>query len=134
MLEKTWRKKICDELRKCNALVFPIIGGVASGFKNREGVRYSQEPGLPDVYVAHSYWQGFVEFKAEKTKLTEKQKYIIGELNKRNKISAVICRYGSLGVHSIQNEKGEILGDFTSALDLLKVLRDLKQKGLPECY
>lgn len=131
MLEKIFRTRICNELRACNAIVLPIIGGVASGYKDRAGVSYAMEAGMPDIFCAHKYWSGFIEFKGEKTRLTTKQKDMIAKLNKRSNILAIVCRCVDIispvsEKYRIENEKGELLGVFHDGLSLVKKLAELK--------
>lgn len=117
--EKVFRNRICKELRAQNALVFPIIGGKIE----RENNIYTQNPGLPDVYVIHRYIGGiWLEFKAEKGKLSEKQRITIREMNLRIADIAFVAR--SPGV--LENENGEIFGGFINGRELIQLIKEIQ--------
>ncbi len=80
MTESIWTRKICDDLKDLNTLVIPIVGGVR------------QPTGLPDRYISHTLWTGWLEFKGPLTKLQPKQAHYIEEFNKRKPGSAFVCR------------------------------------------
>lgn len=63
--------KLCRELEAIGCLTFAIVGS------------QMQETGLPDRYIAHAKWTGWVEFKSWKGTLSPKQKWIQRELQKR---------------------------------------------------
>lgn len=114
MRESVWKKGILEDMERCNTMVFHIVASLM------------QEPGWPDEHVTHRYWQGFIEFKGEKTRLEKKQEIIIRELNKRQPMSAVIARYPD----RIENHKGELIAHFDGTgrglILKLKELMDLE--------
>ena len=123
MVEKEFRNRICKELRAQNALIFPIIGGKIE----RENNIYTQNPGLPDVYVVHRYFGNvdgcgggiWLEFKAEKGKLSEKQRITIREMNVRAINIAFIARAPGY----LENELGDPLGSFNNGKELIELIR-----------
>lgn len=125
--EKVFRNRICKELRAQNALVFPIIGGKIVGnniYTQRENNIYTQNPGLPDIYVVHRYIGGiWLEFKAEKGKLSEKQRITIREMNARAaKTIAFIAR--SPGI--LENEFGDMFGSFRNGRELIQLIKEIQ--------
>lgn len=111
--ESPWTKRVCDELRKCNALVFSLIA-------QRAG-----EAGWPDRYVCHKLWSGWLEFKGNATKLKRKQAFVIRELNVRQPGSAFIIRKdGSKddGGGIIEDHEERLMLRFKNSKDLLKKL------------
>ena len=110
MKENEFASKLTRALRKCNAEVLSVVG-------NR-----MQASAWPDIYVAHTYWTGWIEFKGEKTLLRNDQKIMIERLIARN-VYAFVVRYPN----RIQNSKEILLSTFTTfdAADLLRKLRDL---------
>ena len=80
MTETQWTREIVDDLKNCNTVVFAIVGGMM------------QQPGWPDRYIAHTLWQGHLEFKGVKTRVGDKQKIIIRELNLRQQGIAYVIR------------------------------------------
>lgn len=113
-LEREWRGKICQQMRECNAMVFAIVPSIY------------MEPGWPDVHVHHAYWRGWIEFKGAETLLTEKQRVVIRELNKRHSGSAFIARHsGNENVGYLMDERNDKLGIFETGKELLKILAKL---------
>jgi len=71
MKESALQTRVMRQLRARGALVFNVHG---------HGM---QEPGWPDLYVAHVRWQGWVELKVEGRKLGTAQRIIIRRLVER---------------------------------------------------
>lgn len=111
MKESEWTRKICKELEQHNALVFAIVGGPM------------QTVALPDRYVHHAYWCGWLEFKGAQTRLTPLQKKRIDELNRRRGGSAFVVRYPGL----IESTDGIQLGVFHNTTQLLEALEELAE-------
>lgn len=78
MKEKDFQRKLIDFLKKRNAFVFNFIGNVF-------------QSGVPDLFVAHRYWSGWLELKTT-SKLTEQQKHNLTELRRRGQ-NAYVVRY-----------------------------------------
>jgi len=111
MLENEWAKEIIKQLRRCNSLVL-----------NTHGEQY-QQPGWPDVYIAHTFFCGWIEFKGSTTKLEPHQKKMIKGLNDKG-VSAYVARYPNL----IQNYEGGLLHKFNgSGLHLLETLQRIEE-------
>jgi hypothetical protein len=110
MKETDFAKKITKNLRNCNALVLSVVG-------NR-----MQQNSWPDIYVAHKYWIGWIEFKGEKTKLRKDQAMLLEELWKRG-VEAYVVRCPNL----IESYTGNSLETFcpNTPVELLKVLREM---------
>lgn len=105
-MESTKTRALCEDLKRLNTKIFSIVG-------NR-----MQEPGIPDRYISHKLWHGWIEFKDEGTQLTEKQAYLIRELNKRQPASAFVIRFPD----RIEDHEGSLMIRFVDAKDLLKRL------------
>ncbi len=111
MTENEWAKTIVKMLRRCNALVL-----------NTHGEQY-QQPGWPDLYIAHSFYCGWIELKGVKTLLEPHQKKILKGLSARG-VPAYIARYPNL----IQNYEGVLLYKFESTgLALLQTLQRIEE-------
>ena len=109
-LESLFTARVTREMRMCNAMVYPIIA-------------CEQTPaGYPDRVVWHSYWQGWIEFKAQTTKLEPHQVKVIRELNKRRPGSAVVVREWEGGMIRIENEDGRLLGEVNDGKELVRWL------------
>lgn len=52
-----------------------------------------QSSGIPDRYVCHTLWHGWMEFKGEVTRITKLQKIFIRDHNARQLCSAVVVRF-----------------------------------------
>jgi hypothetical protein len=106
MGEIAWTRRICNEMKACNALVFACVGGPM------------QEPGWPDRYVHHTYWSGWLEFKGVRTTVKLKQKIILRKLGR--------CGYVARQPNRIETADGKLVALFDgTGLGLLKCLRDL---------
>lgn len=78
MREKDFQRKLIDFLKQRNAFVFNFIGNVF-------------QSGVPDLFVAHRYWSGWLELKTT-SKLTEQQRHNLTELRRRGQ-NAYVVRY-----------------------------------------
>lgn len=94
--EIEWTHKVVQEMRNCNARVTAIVAHAR------------QEPGIPDRYVCHTYWAGWLEFKGAETKVTVKQSIFIREHNKRHPETAFVVRYPNV----IEDHDGHILEEW----------------------
>ena len=65
--------------------------GIAGKVYNIHGHGY-QEQGIPDLYICHQEWTGWLELKAEHTAVSAIQRYQIKELCKR-KVPAWFVRW-----------------------------------------
>lgn len=108
MTEAQWTRKVCTEMRRCNALIFAIVGS------------RMQEPGWPDRYICHTWWHGWLEFKGEHTRLTPHQTRIINFLNSRQPGCAYVVRWPGI----LLDAQGTGLARFTNGKELLERLRD----------
>ena len=87
--EAKFRQKVCSELKKCNALIYPLIG---SQFQREDRI-YSQNPGMSDVIMIHRYTGiVFLEFKAANGKLSIIQQRFLEEVNSRCDWSGFVVR------------------------------------------
>ena len=113
MTEHQFSKKLVAGLRRCNAIVLNIHG------------EEKQASGWPDLYIAHSFYNGFVELKGERTELKSLQAAIIRKLKERGTYACVV-RYPNL----IQNEEGVRIMRLESMepLELLKALGEIKKR------
>lgn len=104
--ETIFTARVTKEMRACNALVYPIIACEQT------------PPGYPDRVVWHTYWQGWLEFKAEHTCLGIHQAHVIRELNRRKAGSAYVVREAG-GAIRIEDEQGAVLGEVGNGRELL---------------
>ena len=112
--ESELTRALCKDLERMNALVFSVVG-------NR-----MQRPGLPDRYVAHRRWQGWLEFKASRGKLTEAQRITLRELNSRG-VNTYVVRFGGLHSSQIEDWEGRRLAEWNgTAVGLLDALEGLE--------
>lgn len=110
MNESKWTREICGELHRNNAMVHAIVGTMM------------QAAGWPDRYVAHTLWQGYLEFKGEKTELKKHQAIILRELNKRRPGLAYVVRYPN----RIEDYNGNLVKRFHgTGADLLHTLNEI---------
>ena len=110
MKETDFAKKITKNIRDCNGLVLSVVG-------NR-----MQQNSWPDIYVAHRYWTGWIEFKGLKTMLRKDQAKLLEGLRERY-IEAYVVRAPNM----IEDHNGNLLELFDPKVpvDLLKRLREI---------
>jgi len=72
MLERAFQKQVIKWLKSKGAVVYNIHGHAM------------QQRGIPDLYVAHWRWQGWLELKTGNNKLSTLQEIEIGKLQSRN--------------------------------------------------
>ena len=118
MNESAFTKEICDKIKKCNGMIYPLIG---QKIETKAGKIYAGQVAWPDRLIVHKYWQGLIEFKGLKTKLRDEQRIIIRRLKERG-MSVYVVRYPGV----VQDEEGNELCVIMDGLDLLKKLRDLE--------
>jgi spore maturation protein CgeB len=108
--ENKFSRDLVKGLRNMNALVYPITGS-----------KY-QVKGVPDLYVCHSKYIGWLELKVKEHKCESDQKYHIRELRKRG-ANAFVVR----PPNRVEDEHGELLAMYVdnSIPDLLDVLKAL---------
>lgn len=127
--EPQWTREICKRLLAVNTRVYAIVGGLR------------QQSGLPDRYICHSIWQGWLEFKNVYTPLDARQKIELRELNRRQPGIAFILSKHSTDTKCFKGDicdfEENILATFDgSALDLLQKLQTLtwelfNERGVP---
>lgn len=109
MNENEWTRKICKELEQHNAIVFALVGSEM------------QTVGIPDRYICHSRWQGWLEFKGVNTVLSTIQRKRINDLNARQPGLAYVIRYPG----NIESSNGIQLAVFHNVAELLDALVEL---------
>lgn len=121
MSESTISQKLCDALRKMGSVVFKIHGHAM------------QQPGIPDFYLAHPLWQGWIETKGATTKLTPLQATFLRKLQV-NGANAYVLRFLDSRRWRIETET-DILRYFETknwadgAAQLLQILNGLTTNG-----
>ena len=105
MKESAFTAKICKTLESQGAVILALVGG------------FRQTRGIPDRFVAHPKWSGFLEFKGAATRLELHQKILIEKLVKRG-VNCQIYRYPN----RIENTAGDLIAT-AAAIDLLDTLR-----------
>ena len=81
MTESKFTVWFCKQLKNIGAITLTFVGG-----------NVKQQSSLPDRYICHSKFRGWVEFKAEKGKLMMGQKLMLKALDDRGD-TAVVCRW-----------------------------------------
>ena len=111
MKENVFAKKITKNIRDCNGLVLSVVGS------------RMQENSWPDIYVAHKYWTGWIEFKGEKTRLRKDQALKLEQLCERG-VQTYVVRYPN----RIESYTGNLMCKFNPSdpVSLLRVLRSLQ--------
>ncbi len=98
--ESNFTKEVCHILKSQGAMIVSLVGGRL------------QRPGLPDRYVTHPQWQGFLEFKVGRNRCTVLQKQVLRELNAHGS-NALVVHGGILWKDSkeltVQDENGLVL-------------------------
>jgi len=79
MLERDFQRNVIKFLKQRNAVVFNLIGNAF-------------QRDLPDLYVAHLYWSGWIELKVGKNKPTPSQISVLERLRQR-KVNAFVLTY-----------------------------------------
>lgn len=73
-------KQFCLELENCGAFIIPYVAS-----------KYNR-PGVPDRFITHRLWNGWIEFKDAKTQITDLQKWTLSQLRYRG-CNAVVLRF-----------------------------------------
>lgn len=105
MLESKWTREVCKELEELGAKVVAFVA------------QKMQEPGIPDRYICHRFWRGFLEFKGATTRLQTNQRMFISAINLRGG-NAFVVRYPGF----VEDVRGTVLGKFDDGTELLLLL------------
>jgi len=112
MTETKWTKRVCEELRRCNTQVVSLHGGSVY-----------QTTGIPDRYIIHTVWNGWLEFKGPSTKL----KGIQARFIKLHELKWPTTAYVVREPDRIEDSQGELLMRFDGTgkglLDTLGLMR-----------
>lgn len=112
--EKT--KEACTAMKEQGAYIFVISGG--SRF---------QTIGMPDRYITHPLFSGWIEFKDQSTELRTDQKLVIQKLNAYHTMCYIVrFVYGGF---LIENHKRVVLAHGTFYDTLLQKLGELQNGG-----
>ena len=84
MNESEFTREVTRELKRVRATVFTFVAG-----------QHGQTDGIPDRYISHVLWQGFAEFKGQRTPISPMQKIHHDELNRQRIGQAIIVRFDS---------------------------------------
>lgn len=101
--ECAWTRALCAELVKCGGKVFTNQRPYALDH-GKTRLAQVAPPGWPDRWLAHAAWSGWLEFKAEKTRLDPLQAKNIREINERWPGGAYVVR---------RHQDGILLEDWT---------------------
>lgn len=114
--ETRMTKDLCDRLRLCGAKVVVIAGDSVY-----------QPSGLPDRYLSHRRWHGWVEFKSHTGSLNTQQRDHIREFSARRPFSAVVLRLPAdeSDEYVVEDHEGARLFSFTRPIDLFVNLQNL---------
>ena len=107
MRESPWTAKVCAGLSEHGAQVIAIVG------------HEFQERGIPDRWVHHPYWTGWLEFKGKLTRVEPHQARMIRRMNAIRPNTALIVRQPN----RVEDERGTLIFEWDSPLDLLRKLR-----------
>jgi hypothetical protein len=111
MTESTFTNSVCKDLEQCGAVVIPYVGN------------FRQQNGVPDRFVAHNLWCGWLEFKTARGRLSTAQKIFIGRLNVARKNTAFVIREPNI----VEDRDGKVLLTFKGGFDLLLKLYHIKE-------
>lgn len=78
-----------------------------------------QRAGVPDLWVGHPHWQGWIEFKMDRNKLRPVQKSVINMLTARG-VPTLIIRGPK---HQIEDATGAVCGTLDLDIPLVPQLR-----------
>lgn len=92
--EKKFQRKLIQFVKDRNAFVFNFIGNAF-------------QSGVPDLFVAHRYWSGWLELKVD-AKVTSQQRHNLTELKKRGQSAYVLRFRGGQYTLSGPDETGKI--------------------------
>lgn len=81
-----FQDKVSKMLNHCGGTYFKLHGHAM------------QASGLPDCYIAHRIWRGWLELKVDGNKLSAVQKFTIRDLNSHGDI-ALVLRYMNIDNH-----------------------------------
>lgn len=118
-------RAICRDMKRVNAKVIALVGGPM------------QESGLPDRYIAHLVWSGWIEFKSPHRKVEKHQAQQIRDLRARG-VNACVVRFhadgsthveelcdepqGSRSIGKITNRDGRLLLELLAACESLTLI------------
>lgn len=105
MPEIKFTRKICKELERVNGMIIPYVASMRN------------MPGVPDRYLVHKHWSGWLEFKGVHTKLQLNQKLVMRKMRERGCPAFVVREPGV-----VETEEGEILGEFVNVTQLIQIL------------
>lgn len=109
-------------IQRVNGVTFAMVGSSM------------QQAGLPDRYVCHKKFRGWIEFKKDDNKLSKLQYLTLESLVERGD-TALVIRYRNDELMHIENYKGELLkwvdlrpmyavGDQRCAVALIEILSE----------
>lgn len=130
--ESKFREKIRKELEKCNAKIYPLLGGM----QQVDDRIYSQMPGMADTIVVHPYTGiVFLEFKAANGVVSPVQERFLREVNDRVSYSAWVVKEKSDNLnHSLillqkSDNFSSFIWYFEDGKDLIRRIREIKTAG-----
>jgi len=103
--ESAFTRWFCERLTRVNAYCVPIV---ASGM---------QQSGLPDRYVCHHKFRGWLEFKKGDGRLSEAQRLTIKSLQERGDVAFVVRAYRGTWVFA-----EDITGEVLAQVEYVKLL------------
>lgn len=120
--ESAFTRWFCKMIERVNGVTFAFVGSTMQG------------SGIPDRYICHKKFRGWIEFKKDDYKLSKLQKLTLQSLHERGDVALVI-RYRNDELMHIENYKGELLkwvdlrpmyavGDQRCAVALIAVLSE----------
>ena len=98
MKEKDFQAKLRKQLKARGCLVFNLAGNMYTG------------SGIPDLYVQHPNWGGWIELKVDRNKLTPLQSAFLKELGHKGANSLKATYYNSDGRIEINKFTREGIG------------------------
>jgi hypothetical protein len=107
--ETELRQPVCAALRKTGAIVVPYVGSMMG------------MEGASDIFLGSLYWQGWIEFKGPKTKLTTLQAKFIADMRQR-KVNALVMRLMEHGTIKIEVDGGWYLYYWNTGWDIINAL------------
>ena len=113
--ECNFTRFFCRSIERCNGMTYTLVGNSMA------------KAGWPDRFIAHSRWNGFIEFKLGSKPLSDMQRTILHGLHKRGvKCYVGIVRAGAQDFFELRHVNGKTL----ATVDLLPLIGREQEAGL----
>jgi len=121
MTESEQTRAFCHQLRQAGCIVINYVGNVRQG------------SGWPDRWIGSPKWAGWIEFKAEKGKLSVLQFIAIKMINTVRPGEACVLRFIGTGKNKqyrLETYDGTEIQTVSTPVDILDALANWREKQL----